>query len=59
MVTIWISVGVLKGYGFLSVLNMLEKSFEFCVSANLALHSLVNIVDVLAGEYPVFAVKVS
>ena len=52
-------IEVLKGYGFLSVLNLLEKSFKFCVSANLALHSLVNIVDVLAGESPVFAVKVS
>ena len=52
-------IGVLKGYGFLSVLNMLYKSFEFCVSANLALHSLVNIVYVLAGESPIFAVKVS
>ena len=52
-------IGGLKGYGFLSVLNLLDKSFEFCVSANLALHSLVNIVYVLAGESPVFAVEVS
>ena len=51
--------GVLKGNGFLSVLNLLDKSFEFCVSANLDLHSLVNIVYVLAGESPVFAVEVS
>ena len=54
-----VCVGVLKGHGFLSVLNLLDKSFEFCVSANLALHLLVNIVYVLAGESPVFAVKVS
>ena len=54
-----VCIGVLKGYGFLSILNLLEKSFQLCVSANLALHSLVNIVYVLAGESPVFAVKVS
>ena len=35
-------VGVLKGHGFLSVLNLLDKSFELCVYANLDLHSLVN-----------------
>ena len=53
-----VCIGVLKGYGFLSVLNLLEKSFELCVSTNLDLHSLVNIVHVLAVESPVFAVKV-
>ena len=51
--------GVLKGHGFLSLLIFLDKSFKFCVSANLALHSLVNLVYVLVGESPVFAVEVS
>ena len=60
MVTIWMSVyGVLKYHGFLSVLNLLDKSFEFCVSADLVLHSLVNFIYVLACESSVFAVEVS
>ena len=54
-----VCIGVLKGYGFLSVLNLLYKTFELCVSANLALHLLVNIVYVLASESPVFSEKVS
>ena len=54
-----VCVGVLKGHSFLSVLDLLEKIFELCVSSNLALHSLVNIVYFLAGESPVFAVEVS
>ena len=54
-----VCIGVLKGYGFLSVLNLLDKSFELYVSAILDLHLLVNIVYVLAGESPIFAVKVS
>ena len=54
-----VCIGVLKGHGFLSVLNLLDKSFEFCVSTSLDLYSLVNIVYVLAGESPVFAVEVS
>ena len=54
-----VSLGVLKGHGFLSVLYLLDKSFEFCVSTNLVLHSLVNIVYVLACEAPIFAVEVS
>ena len=54
-----VCIGVLKGYGFLSVLNLLDKGFKLCVSANLALHSLVNIIYVLADESPIFAVKVS
>ena len=60
MVTVWISVqGFLKGHGFLSVLNLLDKSFEFCVFADLALHALVDFVYVLACESPVFSVEVS
>ena len=51
--------GVLKGHGFPSVLNLLDKSFEFCVSADLALHLLVNFIYVLACESPVFAAEVS
>ena len=54
-----VCVGFLKGHGFLSVLNLLDKSFELCVSANLDLHSLVNIVCVLAGESLIFTVEVS
>ena len=54
-----VCVGVLKGHSFLSVLNLLDKSFEFCVSDNLALYSIFNIVYVLASESPVFSVKVS
>ena len=54
-----VCIGVLKGYGFLSVLNLLDKIFEFFVSTNLALCSLVNIVYILAGESSLFAVKVS
>ena len=54
-----VCVGVLKGHGFLSVLNLLDKIFEFCVSADLALHSLVNFIHVLACESPFFAVEVS
>ena len=54
-----VSVGVLKGHGFLSVLNLLHESFKLCVSADLALHSLVDFIDVFACESPVFAVKLS
>ena len=54
-----VCVGVLKGHGFLSVLNLLDKSFKFCVSADLALHSLVDFVDFLACESPIFTVEVS
>ena len=54
-----VCVRVLKGHGFLSVLNLLYKSFELCVSADLALHSLVNFVYILACESPLFAVEVS
>ena len=54
-----VCVGVLKGHSFLSVLNYLDKSFEFCVSTDLALHSLVDFIYVLACESPVFAVEVS
>ena len=54
-----VCIGVLKGHGFLSVLNLLDKSFKLCVSDNLALYSLVNIVYVLADESPVFAVEAS
>ena len=53
-----VCVEVLKGHGFLYVLNLLGKSFELCVSADLALHSLVDFVYVLACESPVFAVEV-
>ena len=52
-------VGVLKGHGFLSVLNLLDKSFKLGVSADLALHLLVDFIYVLAFESPVFAVEVS
>ena len=54
-----VCIGVLKDYSFLSVLNLSDKSFELCVSANLDLHLLVNIVYVLAGESSIFTVKVS
>ena len=54
-----VSVGVLKGHGFLSVLNLLHDGFEFFVSSDWAFHSLVNFIYVLAGESPVFAVEVS
>ena len=54
-----VCIGFLKDYGFLFVLNLLDKSFEFCVSANLDLYLLVNIIYVLDGESPVFAVKMS
>ena len=54
-----VCVVVLKVHGFLSVLNLLDKSFEFCVSADLALHSLFDSVYVFACESPVFAVEVS
>ena len=59
MVNLDVCVGVLKGHGFLSVLNLLDKSFELCVSANLALHSLVDFVSILACESTVFAVEAS
>ena len=49
----------LKGHGFMSVLNLLDKSFEFCVSADFSLHSLVDFIYVLAWESPVFAVEES
>ena len=39
--------------------GVLEKNFELCVSADLALHSLVDFVYVLACESPVFAAEVS
>ena len=54
-----VCVGVLKGHSFLSVLNLLNKIFEFCVSADLDLHSLVDFIYVLDCESPVFAVEVS
>ena len=54
-----VSVGVLKGHGFLSFLDLLHKGFEFCFSADLALHSLVNFINVLACESPVFAMEMS
>ena len=54
-----VCIGVLKGHGFLSVLNLLHESFKLYVSADLALHSLVDFVYVLACEAPVFAVEVS
>ena len=43
-----VSVGVLKGHGFLSVLDLLHRGFEFCFSADWALHSLVDLINVLA-----------
>ena len=54
-----VSVGVLKGHGFLSVLGFLHKGFELCFSNDWALHSLVDFINVLACESPVFAVEVS
>ena len=53
-----VCVGVFKGHGFLSVLDLLHEGFEFCLSADLALHSLVDFIYVLDCESPVFAVKV-
>ena len=54
-----VSVGVLKGYGFLSVLDLLHGGFKFCFSADWALHSLVGFINVLACASPVFAMEVS
>ena len=54
-----VSVGVLKGHGFLSVLDFLHEGFEFCFSADWDLHSLVDIINVLACESPVFSMEVS
>ena len=54
-----VSVGVLKGHGFLSVLDFLHEGFELCVSADWVLHSLVDFIYVLACESPVFSVEVS
>ena len=54
-----VCVRVLKGHGFLSFLNLLDKRSKLCVSADLALHSLVNIIYFLACESPVFAAEVS
>ena len=54
-----VSVGVLKGHGFLSVLYLLHEGFKLCFSADLALHLLVNFIYVLACESPVFDVEVS
>ena len=54
-----VCVGVLKGHGFLSVLDLLHEGFKFCFSADLDLHSLVGFVYVLAGESPLFRVEVS
>ena len=39
--------------------QFLDKIFELCVSANLALHLLINLVYVLAGESPLFTAEVS
>ena len=49
-------VWVLKGHGFLSVLDLLHEIFELCFSADLALHSLVDFIYVLACESHLFAV---
>ena len=54
-----VSVWVLKGHGFLSVLDLLHEGFEFCFYADWALHSLVDVINVLACESPVFAMEAS
>ena len=54
-----VSVGVLKGHGFLSVINFLHEGFELFFYADWALHSLVDFINVLACESPVFAMEVS
>ena len=54
-----VSVGVLKGHGFLSVLYLLHEGFGLCFSADWDLHSLVDVINVLACESPVFDVEVS
>ena len=56
---LYVSVGVLKGHGFLSILDLLHKGFKFCLSADLALHLLVDFIYVLDCESPVFAVEAS
>ena len=54
-----VCVGVLKGHGFLSVLDLLHEGLELCFSADLALHSLVDFIYVLACESLVLTVEVS
>ena len=54
-----VSVGVLKGHDFLYVLDLLQEGFELFFSADWALHSLVDFINVLACESPVFAMEVS
>ena len=54
-----VSVGVLKGHGFLSVLDFFHEGFGLCFSADWAIHSLVDLINVLACESPVFTVELS
>ena len=54
-----VSVWVLKRDGFLSILDLLHKGFELCFSADWYLHSLVDVINVLACEYSILGIEMS